>query len=433
MTTGAGAWNDAQVERALVLSGKRIRLLSDARKMRIRAALLAENSRLSKLILRKPATRVRPRRSLLNQVLDAFSPRMLRPLATLGTLILLGGSYVMLGGQRLSPTAALYGGAIVQEARQGPFGVTWYLSRGGQTYNGDSARLGDDIVTSSPLTLTYSDGSQIVAQTGAHFHILENGNGVVLTSGRISSAITPRQPGQPRFVVQSEAGLITVKGTQFDLDMQPGVALVLRTEEGVVSAKNDKQEIDVSTGEELEIKPGEALVSKLQVPRLSIAQPGRQRIVSNRADIGFAARIVPEGVLIAIGKDGREFARFTANSAGQINEKLVVPAEGRVLLQFLQESPDGKRRSALSEPLDIEYNSQAFTLRVDSLRRDGQRVTITGNADPGSTVTVDGVGVTVGADGAFAHAFTIRSGQSQVEIVSTDSDNGSTKLLQSIE
>lgn len=433
MTTGAGAWNDAQVERALVLSGKRIRLLSDARKMRIRAALLAENSRLSKLILRTPATRVHPRRSLLNQILDAFSPRMLRPLATLGTLILLGGSYVMLGGQRLSPTAALYGGAVIQEVRQGPFGVTWYLSRGGQTYNGDSARLGDDIVASSPLTLTFSDGSQIVAQTGAHFHILENGNGVVLTSGHISSAITPRQAGQPRFVVQSAAGLITVKGTQFDLDMQPGVALLLRTEEGVVSAKNDKQEIDVSTGEELEIKPGEALVAKLQVPRLSIAQPGQQRIVSNRADIGFAARIVPEGVLIAIGKDGREFARFTADSAGQIREKLVLPAEGRVLLQFLQESPDGKRRSALSEPLDIEYNSQAFTLRVDTLRREGQRVTITGNADPGSKVTVDGVSVIVGADGAFAHAFTIRPGQSQVEIVSIDSDNGSTKLLQSIE
>lgn len=432
MKMGVGGIDDAWLERLLIASGERVRLLSEARKMRIRAALLAENTRLAQTLRRVSNTATPPaRRGGILSVI--FSPVTIRSLSVVGAFVIALSGYTLFGGARMSPAATLSGGGTISEKRVGPLGVSWQLSRSQTGYSGETVRMGDTIAASGPVTVTFADGSQTIAGAGAQFSILDDGNGVVLHSGAIANTVTPRAADQPRFVVQSDAGLITVKGTEFTVESNGVDRIQLKTNEGVVAAKNDVQEVDVVAGEQLQLTRGEPLVTELQVPRLSLTRAGQRRLITNSPKLAFAARIVPNGTLIAIDAAGSEYARYTADAKGVINGEIAFEQEGRITLRFLQEDAAAARRSQLSDPLEAEYNTDAFTLRLNALQRSGDSVTISGLADSAARVTVNGTPVTVQSDGSFTLTFALASGQKDIEIVSIDAGGNATTVLQSVE
>lgn len=431
MKMGVGGIDDAWLERLLSASGERVRLLSEARKMRIRAALLAENTRLAQTLRRVSSPVTPPVRRGIVSVL--FSPAAIRSLSVVGAFVIALSGYTLFGGARMGPAATLAGGGTISEKRTGPLGISWQLSRSQDGYAGETVRMGDTIAASGPVTVTFADGSQTIASAGTQFSILEDGNGVVLHSGAIANTVTPRAADQPRFMVQSDAGLITVKGTEFIVESNGVDRIQLKTNEGVVAAKNDVQEVDVVAGEQLQLMRGEPLVTELQVPRLSLTRAGQRRLITNTPKLAFAARIVPNGTLIAIDAGGREYARYTADAKGAINGEIVFEQEGRVTLRFLQEDASAARRSQLSDPLEAEFNTDAFTLRLNALQRSGNSATISGLADSAARVTVNGTPVTVQNDGSFALTVTLVSGQKDIEIVSIDAGGNATTVLQSVE
>jgi hypothetical protein len=362
-----------------------------------------------------------------------FSPVTIRSLSVIGAFVIALSGYTLFGGARMSPAATLSGGGTISEKRVGPLGISWQLSRSQDGYTGETVRMGDTIAASGPITITFADGSQTLASAGAQLTLLDTGNGVVLHNGAIANSVTPRAADQPRFMVQSDAGLITVKGTEFTVESNGVDRIQLKTNEGVVAARNDVQEVDVVAGEQLQLMRGEPLVTELQIPRLSLTRAGQRRLITNSPKLAFAARIVPNGTLIAIEAGGSEYARYTADAKGAINGEIAFEREGRVTLRFLQEDAAAARRSQLSDALEAEFNIDAFTLRLNALQRSGNNVTISGMTDSSARVTVNGTPVTVESDGSFALTFTLASGQKDIEIVSIDGGGNATTVLQSIE
>jgi FecR protein/Glucodextranase, domain B len=433
-------FDDAFVERLLVASGRAVRPLSAARRERILSALLTENTRLAHMratIARRVAIAPapiydEPGESWWDVLTGLFTSKLVRPLAGVTALMLCFTAYVIFLGTPGGSAATLSGRAVVSEARSG-LGQTWRLTRGEHLHADAALRKGDEVLAVSPITITFADGTSTAALAGSRLIVLDNGAGVRLLSGAIESRVTPRKQGEPRFLIESAAGLITVKGTVFRVAVNDTAgAMDIATDEGVVEASNDRQRVDVSAGEQLRIARGQPLITELQVPRMSFGRQPQGRVVTNRSQVPFTANIVANGTLVAIDNSGAEVARFPANTQGRIDSAIQLREQGLTRLRFVQEGLD-KRRSRLSEALEIDYNQSAFTLRLNPLTREGGRISLSGITDPSSKLTVDNRSVAIGSDGSFSVTLSIADGQRQINITSIDANGNATTVLQVVE
>jgi hypothetical protein len=432
MKTGTGVLDDAFIERLLLLSAEHVRVLSDVRKMRVRAALLAENLRLARtpvphtapvfvaLERRQNSIFRNPRRFLMSVIVG--------PLTVATAAIGLISGYALLGGSHGTATATISGTAAITEQRAGIFGTQWQLPRNAANHAATTIGVGDLIVASSPITITFGDGSTSVAESGARFIVLDNG--FALQSGAVNSQITKRAPEQSRFVVESASGSVTVKGTEFRVEVGPSANMTVTTFEGIVSARNDISEVDVQTGELVQLRRGSRPATKLQIPRLSLLTRDQKTLLTNVPDIDFNARIIPDGKLIAIDASGREYARFVADARGVIASRLTLQTQGRIRLRFIQEDASGSRRSDVSDQLEAEFDPRAFTLRVTQAKRTGNSIMVSGTTSPDSALTINGTPVKLKSDGAFMHVLTATASQSELVIISTDSLGNATRVIQ---
>ncbi len=352
---------------------------------------------------------------------------VISPLAVSAAAVGLIAGYALLGGTHGPALGTLTGEAAITEQRFGMFGLQWSLPRSNSTHVANPVNSGDTIVASTPITITFNDGSQSVAEAGSRFVLRENG--IALQSGAIDSRIAKRAPDQ-RFVIESDSGSVTVKGTEFRVEIGAAANMTVTTFEGVVSARNDVSEIDITTGELAQLQRGAKPMTKLQVPRLSLLTRDQKTLVTNVPSIEFNARIVPNGKLIAIDASGREYARFVADMYGNIATQIKLQAPGRLKLRFIQEDASGSRRSDVSDQLESEFDPAAFTLRVTQAKRTGNAVVVMGAASPDSKVTIQGAPVTVSAAGMFSHTIGLAAGQSEIEIISIDPAGNATRLIQ---
>lgn len=434
MRLGAGGLDDAFVERLLFLSAQHARLLSDVRKMRVRAALLAENLRLAKT----PAPLDAPvfveharRRETLRIASQRIKfPGAFRALAIGSAAALTLGAYAWLGGTPGTVSATIDGQATIQHQRTGLFGIAWRIPDGRTTHRDAAARVGDRITASSVLTLTYPDGSTTIVERGAQLQIAANG--VALQRGAIEARVTPRRVGQARYEISGPAGMLTVKGTVLRAEAGDNGNLFVQTFEGLVSARNDVREVEIGTGEQTLLRKGDAPVVDLQIPRIVLPGHSSRRLLTNQRSVPFSARIVPNGVLMAIDQNGREVARFTADADGMIRTELTADERRPLRLRFLQEYANSSARSNLSEAIEIVYDQAAPTLQVNAFNRNGDAVTISGRARATDALTINGTAVMPGADGAFSLTLSLPARASEIEILSRDAAGNVTRVIQAV-
>jgi hypothetical protein len=432
MTLGAGAFDDARVERLLMLSGKRVRLLADDRLLRVRAALIAENSRLARVARRIPTPGAQPPANTKRpgglSALPPYAPPALRALTAGAFSAALVCGYIYFGGARAANTGTLDGDAVILETRTGLFGWTWQMARGKQTLGDAVLRFGDEIVASTPLTLTLKDGASIVAEPGAHLSIFATGNGVTLHKGVIKGT----NPQGSAFTVVHSTGTVLVKDAHYSIDANDR-AVDLSVFEGSVRVRNGSQQLDVVTGEQVRVEQNGALVARLQTPRVIMPESAQHQLVSASAKAFFDVRISPNGMLIAIDQNGVEFDRYQANPSGLVRGEIAFDKPGRLALRFLQEDSNGARRSPLSGMVNIEYDPAALMLRVSRARRDGAQIVIAGTTKPGATLTVNGARVPVASDGRFETRVTAQPTLHAVEIVATGDAGAQMRVMQIVE
>jgi hypothetical protein len=434
MRFGARGLDDAYLERLLFLSAQQARLLSDVRKMRVRAALLAENLRLAK----SPAPANAPvfvedarrREAVRTAATRVQRPWLFRSLAIPAAATLTIGAYAWLGGQPGPARATIDGSAIIHRHRTGLLGITWRIPDSHTMHASTAARVGDRITASSALTLTYPDGTVTRIERGTELVI--EVDGVALQRGAIEAQVTPRQSGQPRYAINSPAGTLTVKGTTFRAETTASGALLLQTFEGVVSARNEIGEAAIRTGEQVMLRKGDAPIVALQVPRLTLPGRSSRRLLTNDRKVPFSARIVPKGALIAIDQSGREIARFTADAQGAIETALTADERRPLRVRFLQEYADASARSQLSDPLEIVFDQSAPALQVNPYQRSGDAFVISGQARTSDTLTINGAAIKLDSVGAFTHTLALATGQTQIEVISRDAAGTVTRIVQDV-
>jgi hypothetical protein len=434
MRLGAGGLDDAFVERLLFLSAQHARLLSDVRKMRVRAALLAENLRLAKT----PAPLDAPvfveharRRETLRIASERVKmPGIFQALAFSAAAALAVGAYAWLGGTPGQTSATIDGQATIQRQRTGAFGLTWRIPDSQSAHRAAAAGVGDRITANSVLTLTYPDGSTTVVERGAQLQI--EANGVALQRGALEARVTPRGANQARYEINSSAGTLIVKGTVLRAQAVEGGALLVQTIEGLVAARNDVREVNIGAGEQTLLRKGDAPVVDLQIPRIALPGNSNRRLLTNQRGVPFSARIVPNGALMAIDQNGREVARFTADADGVIRTELTADERRPLRLRFLQEYANGSARSNLSEAVEIVYDQAAPALQVNAYNRTGDKITISGRARANDALTINGTAVTPDADGAFSLTLILPAQKSDIEILSRDAAGNVVRVVQSV-
>ncbi len=432
MTLGAGMLDDARIERLLMLSGKRVRLLADEQLLRVRAALIAENSRLASAARRVASSDAQTTSdkpvNATQLAQPPYTKSLLRTFAAAAFSAALVCAYIIFGGARASVTGTLSGEAIILETRTGLFGWTWQMARGKHSMTDAALRLGDEIVASTPLRLKLTDGVELVAEPGAHFKVLASGNGLHLHRGVINGSVAPGAG----FTLSHAAGSMTSKDARFSVDADARMFSVA-VHQGSVIARNDRQRIDVVTGEYARVMAGEALFPELQTPRVLMPEDPQHQLLSASSKAAFDARISPNGTLIALDKNGSEFGRYQADVNGLVRGEIAFDRPGRLALRFLQEDSNAARRSALSDPLEITYDPAALLLRVTRARRDRDQIMITGATSPGAQIRVNGVEATVAADGRFEARVAAQPNSHAVEIIATDRSGAQMRVLQMVE
>jgi hypothetical protein len=428
-----GPITDALVERLLIASAKRTKLLSEVCKKRILEALLVENARLlrERLRLARAASNRIPEENWnwLDAIIHAFSSKLIRPLAFVSMFAAVVTGYLLFGGSRLAQSATVSGRVSVIESRHGLFNSQWTLTRGQRDAENLQLHRGDELLATSPVTLTFADGSQTTAVAGTRIMFMTDQEGLILSRGEIANTIVPSGDGNPKFAVETVAGRIDVKGTVFRVQTGEDNGVKLFTDEGLVRAKNDKDEIDVAGGEQLQFRKGAKLVKELQVPVLTFKDQLPHAIMTNNADVPFSARIVANGVLVVIDDKFKPFARFVADDKGFISDKISFTAEGKYKFQFYQETPDGKLRSKPSEPIETQYDRNLVVLQTPAPRRDGKFVIVSGKTDVNNKVFVNHKEATVKTDGVFEFRLDASPNLKTVEVTSVDKSGNSMTVV----
>jgi hypothetical protein len=429
---GDGWGDDTHTEQMLAESGRRTLTLSEARRNAVLQVLLAEAARLKELSLRaarKPAG-----------WLYAFisnHPVFVRGVSALAGMFFLVGLYALVGGSKSSAGAMLSGPASISERRQGPFGLAWHIALPTDSLTNHELHRGDTVVAFGPVTITYADGSMVVADAGTKFSLLPNEEGISINDGEVASVITKgphASTGQTKFRVETVAGVVQVKGTEFRVRVEPGIGVTAFTDEGHVVVSHAKGNADVLTGEQIRLLFADQTVLpvvELQVPRMNFETRAKGRVISNKTHIPFETRLHPGATLIVFDAlTGQEISSYVADENGVVRG--VLPAiTDKATIQFRQEAVDG-RIGATSERVDVVVDRTPPVLAITRVTSDRTSARISGRTELNAEVRVDGKAVALDVDGAFFADIDLTGSQSEVTITVTDVAGNTTTLVQAL-
>ncbi len=424
---GDGWGDELRTERVLAESGRKTRTLSEARRAAVLQVLLAEAARLKELSMRA----ARHPGNLLREFAASIHPTVARVLVGTMSIALALSAYALFGGARLSANAKIDGVAAISENRRGPFGLQWSVAQLAETLVARDLHRGDDIVALTPITITYSDGSKVVAFRGAHLELLQGEGGLTLLEGEIASVITKSSNGTTKFSVQTAEGVVNVKGTEFRVRAERNAGVTAFIDHGFVSVANDVATVDVTTGEQVRLQRGVKPVTELQTPRLSFDTRSVDAVVSNKSRIPFEARIYPGGTLIVSdATSGVELARLMADAEGNVRAALP-EIVNTASLHFRQEFSDG-RTSANTTAIKVQVDRIAPALSIMRLEPDGNVVKISGRTETKAEVRVNGVVARLNSDGTFVVDVKLGVGVTSATISATDLAGNTTTMVQSL-
>jgi hypothetical protein len=316
--------------------------------------------------------------------------------------------YVALGGSA-EPGSAIASATGPYELRQRRTAL--FLSwQNVSTVSGGETALGggDVIIATRPVTITFPDGTVAVAQPGSEFALLSGRPGIDLRRGEVETSIGA---GAAAGNDGSKFSLITRRGAYRDLGTvfraKTGADEdFLATDQGLVQAgvrtrSGDLLSADVRAREELVVPNN---VTKLDV---QLQEPRARLQTGTGAEIGpggvsASARLTVTGVAFPGGR--LEVAGALAPAEGRVSAdgRFAVPVavpEGAVRLRLTIHADDGRSRSS-----DLAFTVDSIAPPLALIQREAAsgRIGYSGKTEPGAIVTVNGQGVSVGADGAFS-------------------------------
>ncbi|HWQ99716.1 MAG TPA: Ig-like domain-containing protein, partial [Candidatus Methylomirabilis sp.] len=139
------------------------------------------------------------------------------------------------------------------------------------------------------------------------------------------------------------------------------------------------------------------------------------------------------GVILFDGK-GNSLFTVNANDKGEFTFPDVPVGEGSTV--FVLRAANAGFRFSFPTKVTVVKDTSAPRLEVNAF--DGATVTgsntvISGKAEPGSSVMVNGVKTAVGADGAWSATVALKSGANTVTVTSTDAAGNTTTATQTIQ
>lgn len=332
-TEQASSWDEARVDQALFASADRALTINEARRASLRAALAAENARL--------AAQEQAGSSWLERLQQFFrpilNPRVVTAMAgMLGALVLLF-AYFLLGGTRTAQVARAEGSFSLAETRQGVFGLQWQVPR---TYAGASdadIHVGDLVIATTPVTITYADGTQAIAGVGSQLRMLPD-QAVELVAGELVASTSDQTE---KFMVQSIGATFVVTDATFRVKVDETGNVSQFTDAGRVVAMTPDKSLEVLAGEQANVLKDGVPVKGLQPPVVA----GQQK---DDGSVEFTARTLMSSTVVLVdSQTGNELARFKADENGIVNGAIVPPAGiAPEQIEFRADAPDGRKSSS---------------------------------------------------------------------------------------
>jgi hypothetical protein len=333
-TAQPSVWDEARVDQLLLASAEAVPALPETRRAPLLQALAAENARLS---AQEKALAPAPP-SLWERLRRLVNPRVLTALAgTLAALVFLT-AYFLLGGTQSAIVARADGSFALAEARQGVLGLRWQVPR---TYAGASAaniHIGDLVIATTPVTITFDDGTQAVAAVGSQLRMLP-GQTVELVAGELVAS-TSAQTDQ--FTVQSIGATFVVSDATFRVMVDETGNVSQFTDAGRVIAMTPSKSVEVLAGEQANVlKDSDLPVKGLQPPVVA-----GQR--NENGTLEFTARTLKNSTVVLVDSEtGNELASFQADENGLVSGAIVPPASiSAENLTFRANAPDGRQSTS---------------------------------------------------------------------------------------
>jgi hypothetical protein len=144
--------------------------------------------------------------------------------------------------------------------------------------------------------------------------------------------------------------------------------------------------------------------------------------VTNQEKVTLRGTVKPNAVVVIFDKDKKAVAMASADSKGDFvfENVLLVVGENKFTARALNAV---RKSSRTSGEIVIKFDAAAPTLEVQSaagLVVNNQNYLVTGKAAPGSTVTVNGISATVGADGNWSATVPLTPGENNLAVTATD-------------
>jgi hypothetical protein len=329
----ATQWDEARVDQVLLASAEATPLINAARRAAVREALAAENARLAADEMagapHKP--------SLWERLRFLVNPRVVTAMfGTLAALVLVF-AYFLLGGTRTAMVARADGSFSLAEARQGVLGLQWQVPR---TFAGASEadiHVGDLVIATTPVTITFADGTQAIAGVGSQLRMLPN-QAVELVAGEMVATTSEQTE---RFMVQSIGATFIVTDATFRVTVDETGNVTQYTDAGRVVAMTPQKSLEVLAGEQANVLKDSVPVKGLQPPVVA----GQK---NEDGSMGFTARTLMSSTVVLLdSQTGNELARFTADENGIVNGAIVPPAGTTAeQIEFRADAPDGRKSTS---------------------------------------------------------------------------------------
>jgi len=316
-------------------------------------ALLDENARLATIARSQP---LQPEPfgfwDLIRQV---FTPRVIGALAATFLVILGAVGYAFFGGTRPPVAASVEGSFALAEARQGVFGLQWWLPR---SYTvASNLHIGDEVFATSPVTITFADGSQAIVAAGSQVRILPQ-PGFRLVKGE---AVASTAQNTDRFIVESIGATFVVTDATFRVKVDDAGTVSQFTDLGKVVAQT-------SAGPPTVVLAGEqATVTREGQAAKDLQPPVVEGEKTDEGALAFTARTLMSSTLVVLdSQTGAELARFKADETGIVSGQLLPPpGTTPASIEFRADAPDGRKSEttpAVSDGRSIASASSSTTL-----------------------------------------------------------------------
>ncbi len=427
---------DDRIEEALREIGKE-RLLSDAQRSRIRAAMIAA----SQEQVHRRAQRSGGLGSLL------WSRLLPAGLALAAVTLIALAAYIAAGGSTGKPIAQAESHAAFTLFRRhsAPLDIAWYVDHIVQPNTPVIVAEGDILYAAQAISLTFTSQAFSLIRPGTEVALLPGRQGLQLRRGEVFVAVQPAAQvtgnftGQNIFSVDTRRASVVVKGTQFSVYSSDDGDRVVTMQGAVKTTQHRPASVrlsaEVKAGEEVSLLDGATAppVVQLHPPLAHAIEPGGRAIPegagTRQPEVSLVGSAYPGGTL-TVDRPGLMLTT-TVDAQGRFTVPVMLPAlEGVYPFTLTIQSPDGRSRAGQLNVI-VDKTAPNLSIHIPQLSAEGRRVRLQGQTESGATVTANGVELPVGLDGQFAAEVAVPADRT-IQIVARDFAGNESTLTQII-